>query len=133
MATTVNGTIKDKGEAVRQKLSLTFKCLDGATVVGAALAIPAPHPTAKTDTSGNFSKGLAPGNYELWVGSVKYCTMAVPASGPVRLEDIADVAAITDINIYTSVLIRADDGQLVRLKIGVADGGGYTPYAEPVS
>ena len=132
MSTTVNGTIKNKGEAVLQKRTLTFKCLDGATVLGTALAIPDPDITVTTGVDGTFSKVLAPGNYELWMGTVKYCTLTVPTSGTVRLEDISDIAATAELNIYESVLIRASDNALVRLKVEPADGGGYTVALYPV-
>lgn len=132
MSTTVEGTIKNKGEVVLQKRTITFKCTDGASILGAALAIPDPDITGTTDVSGNFSKVLAPGNYEIWLGSEKYCTIAVPTgSSTVRLEDISDLSPTVDISTFDSILMRADDGALVRLKIGVADGGGYTSYVIP--
>lgn len=126
---TVNGKIKDKGLAVRQKTALEFKCTDGASIVGDAVCIPQPIIKAVTNTSGVFTVELAPGNYELWIGGKKYCTLAVPASGTVRLEEISDIAAV-QANVFSSQLWLADDGQLVRVSLQF-NGAGYQFLYEP--
>jgi hypothetical protein len=131
MATTVNGTLKDKSETALQKTVLTLKCTDGMTVVGSSVTIHNPNKTCITDGSGDFTIDLAPGNYDVWIGGLKYCTIAVPSSGPVEFHEITDLASLSEINILSSQLWMADDSNLVRVTV-VSNGVGYEFQFNPL-
>lgn len=131
---TITGNLNDIVGANMGRRTLTFRPLSTPIVDAGNLWHGEDYPVT-TDASGDFSVALIGGNYGLYIGSVYLFDISVPTSGgPYTIGDVSTVTTFT--TTQTSILMVAEDGASVRLKVapvnGVDGADGYAVAIYPV-